>query len=599
LNYRREIDGLRALAVLPVILFHAGFDYFSGGFVGVDIFFVISGYLITSIILIQIKKGTFSIADFYERRARRILPVLFFIMIVSSIFGYFWMMPDEFKNYGQSLVATSLFSNNILLAITTGYWDLTSEFKPLLHTWSLGVEEQYYVLFPFLLVFSWKYFRGKEVNIIASITALSFLLANWGVIHAPIITFYSLPTRAWEILLGSLVAFYLQKTQINSKNKSKAQYVSILGFLLIILSILFFKKEVSSSAFLIFIPALGAILIIIYASKGTAINSLLSSKFMVGIGMISYSLYLWHQPLLAFSRIYSTGKPSHTLTLSLIIISFIFAGLTWKFIEQPFREKNLINKKVIFISFFSISIFFILFGYYLNQNYGMAYRVFDLDTKIQNMDKRIYNEKNFSFKKTNFSHGNKLKILVIGNSFGRDFINMTKETFDMSNIDIVYRDDMSDCILPYKNNLSQNLFESANVIIFSSQFNKGCVGADILFAENHHKRLFYIGSKYFGYNLNWLIRLNKKDRPNQYNLLLKETVDQELYISSSIPKDNYISLLSPIIKGNYIPITDNDGHMLSSDRAHLTKYGAIFIGKNSLLQSKYGELLINKKNVSK
>ena len=180
MNYRREIDGLRALAVLPVIFFHAGFDYFSGGFVGVDIFFVISGYLITSIILIQIKKGTFSISDFYERRARRILPVLFFIMMISLSFGYIWMMPDEFKNFGQSLVATSLFSNNILLAITTGYWDLTSEFKPLLHTWSLGVEEQYYVLFPFLLVFSWKYFRGKEVTIIASITALSFLLANWG-----------------------------------------------------------------------------------------------------------------------------------------------------------------------------------------------------------------------------------------------------------------------------------------------------------------------------------------------------------------------------------------------------------------------------------
>jgi peptidoglycan/LPS O-acetylase OafA/YrhL len=597
LNYRREIDGLRALAVLPVIFFHAGFDYFSGGFVGVDIFFVISGYLITSIILIQIKKGTFSIADFYERRARRMLPALFFIMMVSLIFGYFWMMPDEFKNFGQSLVATSLFSNNILLAITTGYWDLTSEFKPLLHTWSLGVEEQYYVLFPFLLVFSWKYFRGYEVTIIASITVLSFLLANWGGAHTPIITFYSLPTRAWEILLGSLVAFYLQKTQINSKNKSKAQYLSILGFLLIIFSILFFKQEFSSSAFLIFIPALGAILIIIYALKGTAINSILSSKFMVGIGLISYSLYLWHQPLLAFSRIYSINEPSNALTLSLIIVSFIFAGLTWKFIEQPLREKNLINKKVIFISFFSISIFFILFGYYLNQSYGMAYRAFDQNTKNQDMDKRIYNEKIFSFKKNNFSNGNKLKILVIGNSFGRDFVNMTIETFDMSNIDIVYRDDMSDCILPYKNNLSQNLLESADVIIFSSQFNKGCVDADILFAENHHKKLFYVGSKYFGYNMNWLIRLNKKDRPNQYNLLLKETIDQELYISSSIPKDNFISLLSPIIKGDYIPITDNDGHMLSSDRAHLTKYGAIFIGKKSLLQSKYGELLINKKSL--
>lgn len=139
MNYRREIDGLRALAVLPVILFHAGFETFSGGFVGVDVFFVISGYLITTIITSELEQGNFSIINFYERRARRIMPALFVVMLACYIAGYFLLMPDEFKNLGQSFVSTILFSNNILLAMTSGYWDLASEFKPLLHTWSLGV----------------------------------------------------------------------------------------------------------------------------------------------------------------------------------------------------------------------------------------------------------------------------------------------------------------------------------------------------------------------------------------------------------------------------------------------------------------------------
>jgi len=147
----------KSIAILPVILFHAGFQTFSGGFVGVDVFFVISGYLITNIILSELKQSKFSIINFYERRARRILPMLFFVMGVSSVFAYAWMMPDEFKNVAQSVLATAIFSNNILLAMTSGYWDLASKFKPLLHTWSLGVEEQYYVIFPFFLIFCWKH----------------------------------------------------------------------------------------------------------------------------------------------------------------------------------------------------------------------------------------------------------------------------------------------------------------------------------------------------------------------------------------------------------------------------------------------------------
>ena len=163
MNYRPEIDGLRALAILPVIFFHLGFNLFNGGFLGVDIFFVISGYLITYIIIIEIKEKKFSLVLFYERRARRILPALFLIMFFSSIVGYFLMLPDAYQNFGQSLVSTTLFSNNIFSIITSDYWDLTSEFKPLLHTWSLGVEEQYYFLIPLILLMIHNFFEKKLV----------------------------------------------------------------------------------------------------------------------------------------------------------------------------------------------------------------------------------------------------------------------------------------------------------------------------------------------------------------------------------------------------------------------------------------------------
>ena len=180
MRYRREIDGLRAIAVLPVILFHAGFSTFSGGFVGVDIFFVISGYLITSIILSDLEADKFSLARFYERRARRILPALFLVMAATIPFAYAWMAPDEFKNFGQSLVATTLFSNNILLTITSDYWSLASDFKPLLHTWSLGVEEQYYMMFPLLMILCWRSFRRCIGIVISAMLVASLIAAAWG-----------------------------------------------------------------------------------------------------------------------------------------------------------------------------------------------------------------------------------------------------------------------------------------------------------------------------------------------------------------------------------------------------------------------------------
>ena len=193
MNYRAEIDGLRALAVLPVIFFHAGFEWFNGGYIGVDVFFVISGYLITTIIISEMSEERFSIVNFYDRRARRILPALFFVMAMCIPFAWFWLTPNDLKDFGQSLVAVSIFSSNILFWLESGYFDTASELKPLLHTWSLAVEEQYYILFPLFLMIMWR-LRINWILIflfIAFLTSLGF--AQWAAYNSPSAGFYILP----------------------------------------------------------------------------------------------------------------------------------------------------------------------------------------------------------------------------------------------------------------------------------------------------------------------------------------------------------------------------------------------------------------------
>jgi len=213
MKYRKEIDGLRTLAVLPVILFHAGCTTFSGGFVGVDIFFVISGYLITTIIVDEMEQGSFSLLNFYERRARRILPALFFVMLCTLPFAWFWMLPQDLKSFSQSLVALPLFASNVLFFLTSGYFDTANELKPLHHTWSLAVEEQYYVLFPLFLMLAWKLGKKWIILLLLLVAVVSVLAAQWGSTTHPSFTFYLLPTRGFEILIGALISLHINHKQ--------------------------------------------------------------------------------------------------------------------------------------------------------------------------------------------------------------------------------------------------------------------------------------------------------------------------------------------------------------------------------------------------
>lgn len=363
IRYRPEVDGLRALAVIPVILFHAGFELFSGGFVGVDIFFVISGYLITTILLVEKSAGRFSIVGFYERRARRILPALFFVILACLPFAWLWMTPDELREFSQSIVAVTVFASNVLFWKSSGYFDASAEEKPLLHTWSLGVEEQYYLLFPLFLILTWRLGRKNQAWLILSMATISLALCEWAWRNHPMANFYLAPTRAWELLIGSLLAFAAFDRPLYQRVTERlADALSFFGMLLVFWSIFYFDKTTPFPSLFALAPILGTALILGFSGAKTIAAKLLSTKWVVAIGLISYSAYLWHQPLFAFARLRSTESPSLLVFLILSVAALLLAYLNWRYVEMPFRNRKKITRGPIFILSATTSLIFMSIG---------------------------------------------------------------------------------------------------------------------------------------------------------------------------------------------------------------------------------------------
>lgn len=333
MKYRPEIDGLRTLAVLPVILFHAGVPGLDGGFLGVDIFFVISGFLITTILIKDLEAGRYSILTFYERRARRILPALFVVVLACVPFAWAWMFADQLRDFGQSVVATSGFSSNILFWVETGYFSWINDTKPLLHTWSLAIEEQYYILFPPLLALAWQLGRKAVFGLVLGIAVVSLVVAQIGAYHFPEANFYLLPSRAWELMIGGLAGFWMTWRTPKANGG-----LALAGLAMIAAAFVFMSERNPHPSLVTLLPVVGTALIALFARQGTLVARLLSLKPMVAIGLISYSAYLWHQPLFAFARLRTLHEPSLGLMLGLAALTLVLAALTWRFIEQPFRR---------------------------------------------------------------------------------------------------------------------------------------------------------------------------------------------------------------------------------------------------------------------
>ncbi len=377
MKYRTEIDGLRALAVLPVIFFHAGFDLFSGGYVGVDVFFVISGYLITSILISEKQANTFTFSGFYERRARRILPALFFVMLCSIPFAWVYMSSGLLWDFWQSIISIPMFLSNFLFTLEDGYFAGAAENKPLLHTWSLAVEEQFYIIFPMFFVFVWGWGKKWLISLISLIAIVSLLLAQFnGHISIPTtyfnrtllrldsagwVSFYLPFGRAWELFMGALIAFYLKNKTV--PDNKFTELIAGIGVVLIVYAIFSFDSNTLYPSFYTLIPTIGTALVIVFARSKTFVGKFLSNPIFVWIGLISYSAYLWHQPLFAYTRLASLREPSSWLMGGMIIIAFAIAYFSWRFIEKPFRSRKTFSKKQIFVFFTIVSLVFVGIGF--------------------------------------------------------------------------------------------------------------------------------------------------------------------------------------------------------------------------------------------
>ncbi|MFO7770421.1 MAG: acyltransferase family protein [Roseovarius gahaiensis] len=332
MKYRREIDGLRAVAVVPVVLFHAGLSLFSGGYVGVDVFFVISGYLITTIIIAERDEGRFSILRFYERRARRILPALFLVMGLCVPLAWTWMPPEAFNDFLRSTAFAALFISNVHFWENVGYFAIDAELRPLLHTWSLAVEEQYYVFFPLLLALLGVFRRAKHIIVIGLLAGGSLALSEWGWRNYPDENFFFTFSRIWELFAGSVCAFIVFKRPVPANGPAAA-----LGLGMILYSVFIYDGSVPFPSAYALLPVVGTALILLFAQQGTMVARLLSMKLPVAIGLVSYSAYLWHQPLFAFARLRSLHEPALWIMLLLAVLSFGLAMLSWRYVEQPFR----------------------------------------------------------------------------------------------------------------------------------------------------------------------------------------------------------------------------------------------------------------------
>jgi peptidoglycan/LPS O-acetylase OafA/YrhL/putative flippase GtrA len=369
MKYRPEIDGLRAVAVLPVVLFHAGFEAFGGGFVGVDVFFVISGYLITGIIIDDLHEGRFSITNFYERRARRILPALFLVLICSTVAAWTLMLPLQFEEFGKGLVAVSLFVSNILFWKESGYFESDADLNPLLHTWSLAVEEQYYLFFPIMLVLFWRFGTRFLFWLILAVALASLALTEWGWRHSPAANFYLAPTRVWELFVGSLCAFLQRDGRCPPSTP-----LSAAGLALILIAVFAYDGSTPFPSLHALTPVAGTALIILFGGKPTLTARLLSLRGLVFIGLISFSFYLWHQPIFAFARIRNLVEPAPPVMGLLSALSLVLAVLSWRYVERPFRNRGVVSRPVIFRASAALVALFCVLGGYIVHDRGMTGR---------------------------------------------------------------------------------------------------------------------------------------------------------------------------------------------------------------------------------
>ena len=615
MKYRREIDGLRALAVIPVIFYHAEFHFFGGGFVGVDVFFVISGFLITSLILAEKQAGTFSLVNFYERRARRILPALFFVIICCIPFAWFLLLPSSMILFADAVVAVATFVSNILFWKTTGYFTPATEMRPLLHTWSLAVEEQYYLFFPIFLIAFWRLGNRWILAALAVFAALSLALAEWGSIDHPEAAFYLLPTRGWELLVGAIVAFFFVDLEKPRACSSLSEVGSAVGILLIAFAIFSFDKNTPFPGLYALVPTIGTALVIVFGTQSTVVGRLLGNKILVGVGLISYSAYLWHQPLFAFARHHATDQPSKALLGTLAACALVLAYLSWKYVETPFRDKRRYSRKEIFGWGAAVSGVLIVFGLIANWTTGFLYRYDDHDKYLASLQQSVagdYVRKRFDalVMKPFDEADDRKKVLIIGDSFAKDVFNALYEGGFADDLQIATRIIPHQCgnlfIEPeafvnkiaesdvrqcegkgiYNDAVLRDMMNQADEIWYASAWHiwqAELIDESVLNTQLHAmKPVRVFGTKSFGkVNIKRLLSLELQERLRSTGNVNGNAIKANAILNESLDDDVFIDIHSFICGAaeSSCALFSSDGNLISADGSHLTKSGAKLLGE--------------------
>lgn len=596
-TYRTDIDGLRAIAIIPVILFHLG--YLSNGYLGVDIFFVISGYLITGLVYNEVEENKFSVLKFYERRVRRIIPLVLFTTSIAFILGLIFMLPDDLENLCQSVFASNFSANNLLMKITSAdYWAVKNDYKPLMHTWSLGIEEQFYLLYPVIFFF----LKGDKKKFILPLLIILTILSLTAFFSSANISskFYLLQYRFFELSIGGICAIYFSKR--NPFNTSKSHY--ILYFLLIALVFLLFFNSISSNDIKVLTTTIltAGILVIggLHFENNSLYRALISNRVFTGIGKISFSLYMWHQIVFAFSRYFLVNEITLNYAIALSIIVVVLSIITYFTIENPFRNRNKIKTKplLIIVSFsFLIITSASLYVYMVG---GIIKNVPELGINKSNRPSQLnffssqsniniqYNEdiraldKPFSDNKQGIGiKSDKVKVLVLGNSFGRDVANVLLESSFKDTIEVRYSDLASKSDDELKSRISD-----ADFIFFGSNYPNKELIAKYNIDMN---KVWIVGTKDFG-NSNGIHYNRKIENYSNYRTEMKTGVlEENLKLKKEWDK-RYIDLINLVADSEgKVLVFSPDGKFLSQDTVHFTKFGAMFFAR--LLNSKFKEIM--------
>jgi peptidoglycan/LPS O-acetylase OafA/YrhL len=487
-SYRREIDGLRFIAVVSVILYHAGLPVVPGGYLGVDIFFVISGFLITSILLRDLSEQDFSVVRFYERRFRRILPALFLITTLSAIPAAFLLLPSQLTDFGYSLIATATFVSNLLFAGQVDYFTNATDLKPLVHTWSLSVEEQFYIFFPPLLFVLYRFGRTRILAILTAIALASLVAAQLDSIWFPDQNFFLTHGRIWELAVGSIAAvvqFYRPQQPRSS--------AALLGLLFAVVPIFAYGTEIGSPTLFTAVPVVGTALVLLYGQSETTVGRLLSFGPFVLIGLISYSAYLWHQPIFAYARIYFHDEAPAPLMAALVALTFGLSYLTWRFVETPPRHirTGLLTRRWVF-AWAALSIA-------ITVGLGLVFTTQAVPSQVQTSDLMIDPVTEWEASKAlyignptyrgdlaSFRYPERTNVLIFGDSHSVGTLNMLKmlENGPLADYEFVRRTMATNCLQSNGNggglrdvvdacmdtladDQMKGLFESADVLLYS------------------------------------------------------------------------------------------------------------------------------------